>query len=596
MTDSNVPVGGECGRKISEYLAEHEPGVALLVSGSWGAGKTHFLTRYGEALAKSSERAYLSFSVAGLTTRDELERSLLVAAVPYLGSGYLKAFGPIANAAMRWIKVDPKEISPEADISKGKCLIVLDDLERFAGDQRVLFGFCIDMLDKHRAHLILVASEDKLLLSQENLEQSEGSVFSIWREKLVGATVRLAPAAAEIVNTLLNEMADRATAEKLERHRDLLEAIVRAWGRENFRAARHALRELERTIRQFGAEFDRLGERAAVLITGVLVAKLELQTEPLRLAYMKNIFAQADIGLAEILSESEKESTPAGKYFADITRKYASVPLNLFPGSPSFAEYLETGNINVRLLVEDLAPLEITQGSVRTGREALLSDYYSLSDADFSKEVGSLISDLQSKTIRSPGVIANAYLALSLFQRQGLIQGVSAEDLAELATEAVRDLSEQEFGDASGEIFWHTDVERDEHIRGVVAAFNQKRSEVLKSRVADERQEFFRNIGEMIEDDNLQENWLLRPLFVLDERVMESAIRSLRSDQLQELIRLFGRRAGVQGVAEYLREEKEPLARLAILLSNDGRDEGMSLSKVQLGRVGEAMRRFSEML
>jgi len=80
---------------VNSYIEEYPdyycnlrypPEYAVLLKGSWGAGKTWFIKRYCERL-KTSNQKYLYVSLYGIPTFEEIEDAFFQQLHPILSSG-----------------------------------------------------------------------------------------------------------------------------------------------------------------------------------------------------------------------------------------------------------------------------------------------------------------------------------------------------------------------------------------------------------------------------------------------------------------------------------------------------------------------------
>lgn len=146
--------------KITQYLSTPSPSYAFLLFGEWGAGKSFYWRHYRNTRFPPG-RHDITFSVAGLMTLEELERALFMASIKDLGTSLLRETGTVVGrAALRLINVDPDDIKLKADVRAGKTVICIDDLERFGGNFRILFGFIVSLLDDANLHVVLIADRN----------------------------------------------------------------------------------------------------------------------------------------------------------------------------------------------------------------------------------------------------------------------------------------------------------------------------------------------------------------------------------------------------------------------------------------------------
>lgn len=234
---------------IDAYLRNVPPGYALLLSGPWGAGKSFFWTRYANAL---KEMRAVTISAAGLHTSTDLEDALFNASIAPLANSMLGETGAvIGKALLRVVKVDPSDIKFRADISPGKSVVCIDDVERFAGPFPALFGFIVNLLDASGVHCILIADENRAVANLKD--------YAIYKERIVGKTITVAPTIRDFCDQIIRGFSNPQSRRVLETGLDRLEGLIVAAKLSNLRTVRFFLTELEAVAREIPAEAaDRL--------------------------------------------------------------------------------------------------------------------------------------------------------------------------------------------------------------------------------------------------------------------------------------------------------------------------------------------------
>lgn len=115
-------------------------------------------------------------------TLEELERALFMASIKDLGSSLLRETGTVVGrAALRLINVDPDDIKLKADVRPGKTVVCIDDLERFGGNFRILFGFIVSLLDDANLHVVLIADEERALKHLDD--------YATYKERIISRSV-----------------------------------------------------------------------------------------------------------------------------------------------------------------------------------------------------------------------------------------------------------------------------------------------------------------------------------------------------------------------------------------------------------------------
>ncbi|MGN6323169.1 MAG: P-loop NTPase fold protein [Dyella sp.] len=176
---TRLPPDSEASPLI-EYLRQPPPMYALLLSGRWGVGKSYFWNTFVREKLPGLNRVALTISAAGLTTLEELERALFMVSIQKAPGILRETSGVIGKMALRWAKIDPNDIKLKAELKTGRTVICIDDLERFAGEFDVLFGFIVSLVDDAKLHVVLIANEGE---ADEKYKKV--------KEKIVGRTIQV---------------------------------------------------------------------------------------------------------------------------------------------------------------------------------------------------------------------------------------------------------------------------------------------------------------------------------------------------------------------------------------------------------------------
>jgi hypothetical protein len=163
---------------LVEYLRTPQPMYALLLSGPWGVGKSFYWNQFVEGTLPDLKKSALTISAAGLTNLEEIERALFMVSIKKAPGIITETSGVIGKTILRWAKVAPKDITLKAELKIGKTVVCIDDVERFAGDFDILFGFIVSLVEDAQLHVVLIANEEKTPAKYKEI-----------KEKIVGRTV-----------------------------------------------------------------------------------------------------------------------------------------------------------------------------------------------------------------------------------------------------------------------------------------------------------------------------------------------------------------------------------------------------------------------
>lgn len=459
--------GAAVEKTILDYLAQPQPAVSLMISGRWGAGKTHYLLSRKSAIEAHSGKRLALVSVAGLSTREELEHALFAAYAPWMVSGYAQAAAPLMKAAMRLVKLEPKDFRFSADFKPEQSAVVLDDVDRFHGDIRVLIGFIVDLVDQSRLHTLLIASEK---------DMQEAKKFAELKEKIVGVTVHIQADVDARLDEFINAVVSEPVRTRLQAHRLDLSSAAASWGVGNLRSLKHAVARLAALLGEFGDRLDEIGEHRRLLVGGVFIGLLEIARDESQTEAVADIFSTPSVGAAASLRymifnradewaviESKEKGPPAADKapLSDATagldaqkqriiREYPLFELDSFPGSAAFGLYFKHGTIDTATMIEPFLEMQ----RQHSPRERLLSDYRQLSQADFDRETMALLEDLRAGKISTLTAIANGYLTLRHFALERTIDA-DLHEVASAVLNAVRATDETKLSDADTQIkYW----------------------------------------------------------------------------------------------------------------------------------------------
>lgn len=234
-------------KELIEYYCRMKikPGYAILLSGEWGSGKTHFIDECKEALADQIK--FLHISLYGITSISEIETKFFQELNPRLSSKGMVLGATIAKGLLRGtLKIDLDGDSnadgslrteiPNIELSKyftptDGYVLIFDDVERCAIPLNVLFGYINHLVEKDGYKAILIA--DERALSRKASEDTKQEYRPI-KEKLVGTTVKLTPDTESAIQAFLSESKESELKDKC----DLIKTVFSLSTYKNLRVLR----------------------------------------------------------------------------------------------------------------------------------------------------------------------------------------------------------------------------------------------------------------------------------------------------------------------------------------------------------------------
>ena len=199
---------------IKEYL-EMQTNFAIMISGTWGSGKSYYYKNYVNDLIKNTEtyndasKKYKSIiiSLFGIKSIEDLETQIFLSLYPFLKNKKFKlgaSVGKVIAKGILTVKglgeystiLDNAKVKGENFISFANLVICFDDLERISKNLELeeVIGFVNNLVENENAKVILIANEDKV--AQENYKEL--------KEKVVGNTLEFTPDPAKSTKSIIN--------------------------------------------------------------------------------------------------------------------------------------------------------------------------------------------------------------------------------------------------------------------------------------------------------------------------------------------------------------------------------------------------------
>lgn len=253
---------------IERYIADSNPQYAILISGTWGTGKTFFIkqwiTQYTnkchEEVQTEDERILppIQVSLFGTSSIQDIYERVREALNPKLYKVF-KWGTFVADKASKIITgcelLDDVDIPFEADMgiwkksnktSKGCHLLILDDLERSKVPIIEILGFIDMFLNLYHFHVIVVGDE-------KHFTQNQKDIYEQYKEKIFGNTFYIECDVESAVAAFINESKQFSpiAGEFYQNNRELVIDLFCATGYGN-------LRTLRQTLHQFTFIYDEL--------------------------------------------------------------------------------------------------------------------------------------------------------------------------------------------------------------------------------------------------------------------------------------------------------------------------------------------------
>ena len=213
---------------LQDYIVDSSYNHAILLTGSWGSGKTWFIKncfikKYKEKQKLKADnkelKAIVYVSLAGIRSYSELQENILLGEMDtnikhlvkefkvdtklsigdglFSINGILSALGSASKFALLKTKC------------KNTSCVIFDDFERCALPNDEMLMLINHFVENMNMKVIIVADE-AIILDGEN-----SCKYSIAKEKVIGRTIEFSPSFKDTIASLVNKCASKALKERV---------------------------------------------------------------------------------------------------------------------------------------------------------------------------------------------------------------------------------------------------------------------------------------------------------------------------------------------------------------------------------------------
>ena len=404
---------------ILNYLCKNKVNYGIMLTGKWGSGKTYFWKNVLEKKVYEKDFSVIYVSVNGLASTEALSRKIFMEMAKCKSKGVLsqksadliETITDIANPIMKSIgtavetagnaigltsdllhlEIKTENILDIMDLSS--YVICVDDIERYEGKIEELMGFCNNLLEHRKAHLVFIANEEKI-----------DDSFRTIKEKLIGKTVQCNLDSRTIIENLLEQASEKnhEATDFMKKHLDVILDVMQRSGEQNYRPVKVLIGDFQDVYGKFEGlphSAEELETAWKSLLKFMMAAGFEILAKGITSEDIMELKDPSHAGLKDLVAAVGNKNSGGPSYFFSFKRKYYSgYPLER-EFFPSVISLITEGVFDKEELKKELMLFHKNEPSVC---ELVISGKYrEMADDQFEQNVkGSLLGDIEKGNVQ----------------------------------------------------------------------------------------------------------------------------------------------------------------------------------------------------
>ncbi|MBZ6068052.1 KAP family NTPase [Aeromonas schubertii] len=357
---------------------------SLLLSGSWGSGKTHYIKSYIKANNKTwRESGPIYISLYGMSALEHVEDEILKCNFPFLKNPNFKLLAKVGNSALGAIGMHALDVNGASILTPPKNKIyVFDDVERSAIPLNDILGYVNNLVEHQDCKVILVADESVL----EKNEQ-----YKIEKEKVIGKTLTFNTSIKNALEAFSYELRSKKTTEFLIENITQIISFYKESKQTNLRIYQQSLWDFEGVYLAIEEGYANNNKAMLALFFYFIAVTTEIKLSRLS-------FDELPDARNRLLDYADNDKS--GQNFKDMKSRYAMVNFDdpMLPHA-AIRECLLNGYIDHQVINNHLATTNffIKRGSEPFWKTLWHSD--SRTDEDLDSALAELNKSLEDKSI-----------------------------------------------------------------------------------------------------------------------------------------------------------------------------------------------------
>lgn len=192
---------------VLNFISGYKSKLSLLIDGEWGAGKSYYVKN--QLIPKIEIEGYKVYYVSlfGLSDPNDIYVQIFSSKLSKSALGKLTIYGAKALVRFGLDKVGFTDKDVKAAYSElvdfNQCVFIFDDLERISENLVLsdVLGFInSNFIDREGTKVIFISNEEKINHHKET--------YLLYKEKIIGWSLRFAPSLEEIMDSILKTYSD----------------------------------------------------------------------------------------------------------------------------------------------------------------------------------------------------------------------------------------------------------------------------------------------------------------------------------------------------------------------------------------------------
>lgn len=391
---------------IRDYLTYYtglktRPEYAVLIKGSWGCGKTWFITDF---IDKQINNKFLYVSLYGMSSIEEIENEFFRQLHPILASKGMQVLGKLTKGVLKaTIQLDLNNDGksdgnvvvsiPDENLLKQKIpeekLLVFDDIERCAIPLPNLLGYINQLVEHSGFKVILIADEARIDENQE---------YKRIKEKLIGKTLELEPELIPALQFFITQLQHEEAKLIISENEALIAQIYIISKYNNLRILRHALLDFDRFYVALDAECKKRKSLVSHLLAYFLIYSFEFRSGNLDASKLGNAIKDRFQGFGKKASDQNQ---------IDVLSKYFTLEIDLEDSlltQSSWIPLFTSGLIPSNDINETLSNTKYFKPNLPPDWVRLLG-YKNLTDPEFDSLLYEIKEKWNKKEYKDAGVV-----------------------------------------------------------------------------------------------------------------------------------------------------------------------------------------------